>query len=211
MFGGKYDPFDLNRDGKLDGLELAIAYTVLFGDEEAKENEDNDDNMDVFFEQSILEHLKESSDRYPAMEQQDAVKFVFQAMLGVGHLLSSRETVENYIARELNGLIPDSDEPLLEPLSPQWARLNLRRALSEGIQPSVIAEYMFASQPAVHFSRQEVFDFCMRIAKSGNPLFDNKTTLHRILEPTWLPSHSHTYRELYHPAYRVISPDSIMR
>ena len=46
MFGGKYDPFDLNRDGKLDSLELAIAYTVLFGDEEKKENEDNDDDME---------------------------------------------------------------------------------------------------------------------------------------------------------------------
>ena len=39
MFGGKYDPFDLNRDGKLDGLELAIAYTVLFGSEEPQETE----------------------------------------------------------------------------------------------------------------------------------------------------------------------------
>ena len=46
MFGDKNDPFDLNRDGKLDGLELAIAYTVLFGDEETKENEDNDDDME---------------------------------------------------------------------------------------------------------------------------------------------------------------------
>ena len=46
MFGDKYDPFDLNRDGKLDGLELAIAYTVLFGDEEAKENEDDIDDME---------------------------------------------------------------------------------------------------------------------------------------------------------------------
>ena len=46
MFGGKYDPFDLNRDGILDGLELTIAYTVLFGDEETKENEDSDDNME---------------------------------------------------------------------------------------------------------------------------------------------------------------------
>ena len=41
MFDGIFDLFDLNRDGKLDGLELAVAYTVLFGDEETEENEDD--------------------------------------------------------------------------------------------------------------------------------------------------------------------------
>lgn len=49
MFDGIYDLFDLNGDGKLDGIEMAFAYTVMFGDEEAKEpdpwgfDESNDD------------------------------------------------------------------------------------------------------------------------------------------------------------------------
>ena len=34
-----FDAFDFNRDGKLDGLETAIAYTVLFGDPQVDQDE----------------------------------------------------------------------------------------------------------------------------------------------------------------------------
>ena len=58
------------------------------------------------FAQEILCHLREQLERYPCMEPQDLVKFVFQAMLGVGHLLSSRDAVENYVIRETEQLSP---------------------------------------------------------------------------------------------------------
>ncbi len=161
--------------------------------------------MEATFEQAVRKYLKESHARYPAMEQDDAVKFVFQAMLGVGHLLSSHEAVEEYIAREMKGLIPAPNEPLLEPLSPIWARLNLRKALAENIHPAVIADYMFASKSPILFSRSDVFDFCMKIAEGGDPLLADTAMLCKISDETWLPSHSPTYQELYHPAYRVVS------
>ena len=85
------------------------------------------------FEQEMLRHLLAQRLRYPSMQQQDVVKFVFQAMLGVGHLLSSRDAVTNRIAREMDGLSPDPEEPLFETLSPSWCRLNLRRAKAERI------------------------------------------------------------------------------
>ena len=36
---GIRDLFDLNEDGELDGIEMAMAYTVLFGSEEPQETE----------------------------------------------------------------------------------------------------------------------------------------------------------------------------
>ena len=42
------------------------------------------------FEQEILYRLKAQRLRTPVMQPEDVVKFVFQAMLGVGHLLSAR-------------------------------------------------------------------------------------------------------------------------
>lgn len=36
---GIRDLFDLNGDGKMDGIEMAMAYTVLFGSEESQETE----------------------------------------------------------------------------------------------------------------------------------------------------------------------------
>lgn len=48
MFDGILDLFDLNGDGKLDGVEMAMAYTVMFGEEEKEPDpwgfdESNDD------------------------------------------------------------------------------------------------------------------------------------------------------------------------
>ena len=34
--------FDLNGDGKLDGIELALAYYVMFGDDEEQGSDDLD-------------------------------------------------------------------------------------------------------------------------------------------------------------------------
>ena len=38
---GIRDLFDLNGDGKLDGIEMAMAYTVLFGNDEPQETGPN--------------------------------------------------------------------------------------------------------------------------------------------------------------------------
>ena len=151
------------------------------------------------YEQMILCHLRENQIRYPAMQPQDTVKFVFQAMLGMGHLLSARGRVEQFILREMEQIPEDSGEPLTEQLSPDWCRLNLRRAKAYRLPSSVIAGLMFHSGGSLHFTRQDVSDFCAKWALSGEVPTDE----------TWLPSHSAAYRELYHPAYRVVSADWI--
>lgn len=158
--------------------------------------------------QEILKHFRASVLRYPMTEQADAVKFVFQALLGVGHLLSSREAVERYLVSELRELSPDPNEPLFEPLGPVWGRLNLRRALAEAIPPSAIAEQMFASKPS-EYTRRDVYAFCRELSASGEPLFADAAALERILDEDRLPSHSESYRERYHPAYRVLAADRV--
>ena len=151
------------------------------------------------YEQMILHCLREQQIQYPAMQPQDTVKFIFQAMLGVGHLLSSRDRIEQAIRREMEQIPENSGEPLTERLSPDWCRLNLCRAKAYRIPPSVIAGLMLHSGASARFTRQDVSDFCSRQAlQEGIPP-----------DETWLPSHSAVYREQYHPAYRVISADWI--
>ena len=41
--------FDLNGDGKLDGIEIAFAYSVIFGDGKSPENDTTD--MDVDYDE----------------------------------------------------------------------------------------------------------------------------------------------------------------
>ena len=164
------------------------------------------------FEQELLSRLEAERLRRPAMRREDEIKFVFQAMLGVGHLLSSREAVTAFIARETGGLQAAPEEPLLEPLSPAWCRLNLRRALADGLRPEAVAGMMLDSACTLPFTRQDVQDVCRRWLERERPLSaDDEAALAMILDETWLPSHSPAYRKAYHPAYRVVSAAWIAR
>lgn len=146
----------------------------------------------------------------PLMEAQDVVKLVFQACAGCGHLLGDENHVTACIEQEELGLSPDSAEPLTEPLGDQYCRLNLRRAIAEGIKPVWIARMMRLSakptdpladresafnaiamldETEVGFSRDELVGIAQRLTE----------------DPHWLPGHTQTYRDAYAPAYRVIS------
>lgn len=159
------------------------------------------------FIQELSARLEARSVLRPAMTQADVVKDIFLAMLGVGHLLSSRENVIAFLDREMRGLSPDPGEPLFELLSPAWCRLNLRRAMAEGLPSELIADMMLSSENGISFTRQDVYAFCLRLARSGDGRITDLPALERILDDRWLPSHSPAYREAFQPAYRVISAD----
>jgi len=140
------------------------------------------------FEQDMLRRLKARYLLSPAMQREDVIKFVFQGMMGAGHLLSSRERITQSIAREMDALAPDAAEPMFEILSPAWCRLNLRRAMAARIQPQAIAGMMLSSGCQLSFSRQDVYDCCKRIARSGEYRLTDDASLDQILDAQWLPS-----------------------
>lgn len=138
---------------------------------------------------------------YPITEPQDVVKLVFQAMLGCGHLLGEENAVAQRIEAEEAALSPAPDEPLTEPLGPDYVRLNLRRAMAEGFPPLWIARLMKLSTQEHPCTRQDVVETIVAL--------DDPAALsvaQRLIdEPDWLPSHSAAYHAAYAPAYRVIS------
>ncbi len=155
---------------------------------------------DLEIRRTLAEGLRAQRERYPAMEDGDAVKYVFQAMLGVGHLLGERDTVAARAADEMAGLSPDPAEPLTEPVGPAWARLNLRRAKAEGLTPQAVAGLMLSSGAALAYTRQQVADACAGLGIAPEALSN-------VLDERWLPSHSPAYRAQYAPAYRLIAAD----
>lgn len=138
---------------------------------------------------------------YPLMEPQDVVKLYFQARLGCGHLLGPEELVARRIADEEATLSPSEVEPLLEPLGPDYLRLNLRRAMADGLAPLWIARMMKLFQPEHQSDRAAV---AAELAELHDPAID-QVAQRLIAEPTWLPSHSAAYHAAYAPAYRVVS------
>ena len=149
--------------------------------------------------------IRAQQKRRPLMNEDDIVKLAFQGMLGVGHLVASEESALERLHAEMDGLEPDENEPLTERVSPEWFRLNLRAAKAKGISEADIV-YMLcqsAKKKPLNFTRQNVFNFCVKLDGSDRM----KAAAQRVLDENWIPSHSGQYRDAYHPAYRVLHKD----
>lgn len=151
----------------------------------------------------LAQHLK----KHPLATEEDVVKFVFQGMLGVGHLVTSHQQTLGYIISEMNSIEADEKEPLTEKLSTFWVRLNLRAAKARDMNPTSveIMVYSSAKYKPVSFTRQNVYNFCMKL--EGFDRAKMQAVAEKVLDENWLPSHSESYRNAYHPAYRVVYTD----
>lgn len=155
--------------------------------------------------EEMKKQLQVQKKRYPLMNEEDIVKFVFQGMLGVGHLINSEQDAKDRLSAEMATLDPDEDEPLIEKISSDWVRLNLRPAKAKGMTVDDIAWYLVRSAEwgALSFTRQNVYNFCVKLDGSEQM----KTAAAKVLDEHWLPRHSEQYRAAYHPAYRVLYKD----
>ena len=148
--------------------------------------------------------LAAQKERYPEMTEEDVVKFAFQGMLGVGHLIASEADALAWLQKEMESVEADPEEPLEEKISPDWLRVNLRAAKARGIPAEELAARLCRSaEKEVPFTRQDVYDFCAAV--DGSPAM--RAAAARVLDENWLPRHSETYRKAYAPAYRVTRRD----
>ena len=159
----------------------------------------------------ITENLCRHLAIHPQAAEEDVVKFVFQAMLGVGHLVSSADAIQTRLKNEMAHNPADDNEPLTEELSSRWVRLNLRPAKARGITPEELAERVFHSaQRPVSYTRQDVIDFCTAINLNGMDQNKIKEAAERLQDTSFLPSHSEQYRAAYKPAYVVLAKDEMI-
>ena len=158
----------------------------------------------------IKENLRKHLEAHPQATEEDIVKFVFQAMLGVGHLVSSAEAIRKRLENEMAGIPADDTEPQTEALSSRWVRLNLRPAKARGITPEELAQRVYRSaQQPVPYTRQDVVDFCESLDLPDMGREKIKKAADRLLDGSFLPSHSDRYRGAYKPAYVVLLREEI--
>lgn len=149
--------------------------------------------------------LQEHYEKHPAMELQDAVKFLHQSFMGPGHLISDEDLAAARLEREWNSIEADASVPLFEFLGNGFCRLNLSacKAISLSAKTvfrlfSLTAEtakqnlegltQVLDSTDSLPFSAEEVSQFLQVYRAQGCPIV----------------SHSERYRKAYAPAYRVI-------
>ena len=158
----------------------------------------------------ITETLRRHLETHPQAAEDDIVKFVFQAMLGVGHLVSSADAIQTRLKNEMAQNPADDTEPLTEELSSRWVRLNLRPAKARGITPEELAERVYRSaQQPVPYTRQDVIDFCQSLDPDGMDREKIREAAERLPDTSFLPSHSAQYRAAYKPAYVVLLREEI--
>ncbi|QTE67640.1 hypothetical protein JNO48_10590 [Clostridiales bacterium] len=158
----------------------------------------------------IKENLRKHLEAHPQATEEDVVKFVFQAFLGVGHLVSSADAIQRRLENEMAQNPADDTEPQAEELSPRWVRLNLRPAKARGIAPEELAKRVYRSaQQPIPYTRQDVIDFCKALDLPDMDKDKIEEEVNELLKGSFLPSHSQQYREAYKPAYVVLLREEI--
>jgi len=154
--------------------------------------------------QELLNHFKE----YPLLEPQDAFKFLYHGIFGCEHMISSEEKVIEYIKNESKTASKHSR--LVEPLFGNYARLNLD-ILNSGLKAETLGKLFFLTSEKEKGSPDDLLkaiEVLKELAEKNQTPFKEEKLITALSE--WKEKgypaihHSETFRQNYHPSYRVI-------
>lgn len=163
-------------------------------------------------ERPFADVLRLHAERYPAMTPCDAVKLLYQATFGVGHLLADANVVRERVFAEEKTVSPAGVCPKTEDIGGGFSRVYLNRGVSA---ERVAALFLDAGEKVV--GTQETF--LERVELLRGLVDEGVFPFCRDALETYLTdylaggiravSHSETYREKYRPAYRVVASDMV--
>lgn len=153
-------------------------------------------------EDRFLEVLKEHTLRYPQMSPQDYGKLIYQSEFGAKHMLGERKFVLSQIKEEFDTLPKKSMPEGIERIGTEICRYPLSALTTEGAIELCTDLFLLAANTC-HGSRESLFK---KISYTEQ--------LQRMGMKEWMsnwiqrgcPSvhHSKTFRETYHPHYRLL-------
>lgn len=148
---------------------------------------------------------------YPQLQPQDAVKLLYQNEFGPGHLISDPQISLTRLKNEYTSVPHDSGTPLIEDIGNGLVRVMLA-ALSLEEYPLETLNENFVRSAELHTGTLDNFlqklDVLIELARQGIFSFSTEELDAYLSDyaTTGYPavSHSQTYRDAYHPAYRVV-------
>ena len=153
--------------------------------------------------------LRQHADCYPLMQPTDAVKLIYQNEFGGGHLIRDEKSCLGYQRRDYAALEKNANAPLTEEIGNGILRVNLAAVQAQDLErlgkvfirsamdhTGTLDSFLQKLEVLRQLTREGVFCFDMQgleaylcpYEKAGYPMV----------------SHSETYRQNYHPAYRVV-------
>lgn len=156
----------------------------------------------------LLEHNR----RYGLWQIQDAIKLLFQSLLGGGHLVSDPEQNLRYFLWEWYKQTSDSSHILIESLGSENCRIYLPAYKGRCNDPHRLHK-VFLESAQDYKARPQELALALRVLENlvsqGELPFDREEakTVIADFETKGFPliSHSQKYHAHYKPSYRVIS------
>ena len=159
----------------------------------------------------LMSTLQAHARQYPLMRPCDAVKLIFQNEFGGGHMIRDAESSLRFLREECMELARRAAKPLCENIGNGYSRLNLAAIDTEQISLERVNEIFVASSRERSGSVEDFvakLDILREVAREGVFSFSMEELekyFNEYRERGYpVVSHSATYREAYHPAYRVI-------
>lgn len=154
----------------------------------------------------LIEHYK----RYPKLQIQDILKFIFQSSFGCEHMISSLDFVTDYILKEVS-TIKQIDNCFIEQLDGSYSRVHLS-CLKNGLSADTLGKLFYASAKKEDKGLENLIqklDVIKDLILEGLLPFSIEDFNSKLNE--WsiksYPAlhHSNIFREEYNPSYRVIA------
>lgn len=147
---------------------------------------------------------------YPELGTEDVFKYLFQSAFGCEHLVSSEVMALEYIEREYATYVK-AESPLIEKLDGAYSRVCLSY-LDRGLTAKTLSRLFTLSarkEPDGRDLLEEKIEVASQLVDAGELPIDSNTfhTMLREWRSLGYPPvhHSDTFRNKYHPSYRVIA------
>lgn len=162
--------------------------------------------------QPLYSALIEQAIRHPALQPQDVLKWCYQAAYGCEHLISDAEQARACLSDEIS-LLSATDEPLYEPISDRYLRLNLGAWKKRSFPVEWLLRMFLRTAKESPSEPYAVFQGAVlaaeiAVAENRLPFTEAHWRPELLKYPTDHPialHHSERYRSREHPHYRVIS------
>jgi hypothetical protein len=155
--------------------------------------------------------------RRPGMQPRDVYKLLYQGVRGPEHIIASETSFREWLTQEWEALDSLGEDPLTESIRPDGGllRLNLRpyKAAHGNLDQLAAACLETARRTwGTQDDLIEVWGHFLESCRAGFwPGLDPREveTLNSLLQDNNFPPihHSEHYRELYHPAYRLVDAE----
>ena len=151
---------------------------------------------------------------YPQLQIQDLFKFIYQSSFGCEHLLSSPETVTDYIQKEYDSL-SHHNQATIEQLDGGYCRVPLSY-LDQGLETKTLGTLFYLSARKKATGKEALLQklsaakelVCQKRLPFSPEDFEKAA---KEWEANGYPAvhHSEVFRQAYHPAYRVIAEEYV--